>query len=130
MGSEELKKPKNMSKVLPFFRVPDVEVAKNWYEKIGFECLGTHNEPGCGLDWALMSWEGAEFMLYAQFDNTVASANNCGLYFKMDSIAGLYEKLKGHATIIEVIDETDYGRKEITFHDCYGFQITFSCESN
>ena len=117
-----------MTTLLPFLRVPDVAFAKAWYEGIGFTCLGTHEEPGCGLDWAMMCWDEAMFMLYAPLENTVANANNCGLYFKMESIDGLQEKIEGKAKIIEVVGRTEYGRKEITFHDCNGFQVTFSSE--
>lgn len=117
-----------MTTLLPFIRVPDVSFAKSWYESIGFKCIGTHEEPDCGLDWAMMCWDDAQFMLYAQVENTIKDANNCGLYFKMDTIDSLQKRLEGKARIIEIIDKTEYGRKEITFYDCYGFQITFSSE--
>ncbi|WP_410221176.1 VOC family protein [Pedobacter sp.] len=117
-----------MTTILPFIRVRDVGYAKSWYESIGFSCVGTHEEPDCGLDWAMMCWGDAMFMLYPLLENTIENANNCGLYFKMESIAGLQEKLEGKANIIEIVSETEYGRKEITFHDCYGFQVTFSSE--
>lgn len=117
-----------MTTLFPFIRVPDVSIAKSWYESIGFDCTGIHEEPGCGLDWAMMQWDNAVFMLYPLLENTVVNANNCGLYFKMDTIEGLKEKLDGKARIIEIVSETEYGRKEITFHDCYGFQVTFSSE--
>ncbi|MBE7176337.1 MAG: hypothetical protein INR69_08050 [Mucilaginibacter polytrichastri] len=117
-----------MATLLPFLRVPDVAFAIAWYEGIGFRCLGTHQEPGCETDWALMDWDGAQFMLYSLLPGTLQQANNCGLYFKMKNIAGLPEKLEGKAHIFEMIAETEYGRKEITFHDCYDFQVTFSSE--
>lgn len=117
-----------MATLLPFLRIPDIAFAKAWYESIGFKCIGTHEEPGCGLDWAMMAWDDAMFMLYSSSENTFVNANNSGLYFKMDSIDGLLEGLEGKAKIIEVVAKTEYGRKEITFHDCYGFQITFSSE--
>lgn len=117
-----------MTTLLPFIRIPDVAFAKAWYESIGFKCIGTHEDPGCGLDWAMMTWDDAMFMLYPKLETTIINANNCGLYFKMDSIDGLQESLEGKAKIIEVVAKTEYGRKEITFHDCHGFQITFSSE--
>lgn len=117
-----------MTTVLPFIRVPDIAVAKAWYESIGFTCAGTHEDPGCGLDWAMMCWEEAKFMLYPLLENTIVKANNCGLYFNLTSLDGLAKRLEGKARIIEIVDQTEYGRKEITFLDCYGFQITFSCE--
>lgn len=119
-----------MTTLLPFIRIPDVAFAKEWYESIGFKCIGTHEEPGCGLDWAMMTWDDATFMLYPHLENTLINANNCGLYFKMDTIEGLRKKLEGKVKIIEIVTKTEYGRKEITFHDCYGFQITFSSDSD
>lgn len=119
-----------MTTLIPFIRIPDVAFAKAWYEGIGFKCIGTHEEPGCGLDWAMMTWDEAVFMLYASSDNTIRNANNCGFYFKMDSIEGLEKRLAGKAKIIEMVPVTEYGRKEITFLDCYGFQITFSSETD
>jgi hypothetical protein len=117
-----------MTTVLPFIRVPDIGYAKSWYESIGFNCVGTHEHPTCGLDWAMMQCEGAMFMLYPYLPDTISTANNCGLYFKIDSIKGMEEKLNGKARIIETVAKTEYGRKEITFHDCNGFQVTFSSE--
>jgi hypothetical protein len=117
-----------MTTILPFIRVPDVAVAKSWYEAIGFKCIGTHEEPGCGLDWAMMCLEEAKFMLYPLLEDTITNANNCGLYFNMDTIDGLEKRLEGKARIIETVAKTEYGRKEITFHDCNGFQVTFSSE--
>lgn len=115
-----------MTTLTPFLRVPDIGVAIAWYESIGFQCIGKHEDPTCGLDWAMMRLGEAEFMLYPHLENTVPAASNCGLYFNMDSIAGMKAKLDGKARIIEELAETEYGRKEITFHDCYGFQVTFS----
>ncbi len=60
-----------MTTLLPFIRVPDVDYARLWYETIGFKRVGTHEEPGCGLDWGMMAWEDAEFMLYPQMENTI-----------------------------------------------------------
>jgi hypothetical protein len=61
-------------------------------------------------------------------ENTIANANNCGLYFNIETINGLDKTLEGKARIIEIVAKTEYGRKEITFHDCYGYQVTFSSE--
>ena len=76
----------------------------------------------------MMSFDDALFMLYPHLENTIANANNCGLYFKMNTIESLKEKLEGKARILELVDKTEYGRKEITILDCYDFQITFSSE--
>lgn len=117
-----------MAVCLSFLRVPDVSKALEWYQSIGFKCLGTHGEPGCGLDWALMDWDGAQFMLYPEGREEYAERKDAGLYFIVESIDAIAEVLKGKAEIIEINPETEYGKKEIVFKDLNGFQVTFGCE--
>lgn len=118
-----------MATCLSFLRVSDIASTIQWYERIGFKCLGTHQEPGCGLDWAMLDYDGADFMLYPDERNEVPEAKDAGLYFKMTAIDDLVETLKCvNAEIIEINEETEYGRREVVFKDPNGFQVTFSCE--
>jgi uncharacterized glyoxalase superfamily protein PhnB len=118
-----------MMKCISFLRVPDITATITWYEAIGFTCLGTHQEPGCELDWALLDMGGARFMLYPE-GREGAGVRDAGLYFYMEAIDEISEILKKHgAAIIEITEQTPYGRKEVTFNDINGFQVTFSCES-
>lgn len=117
-----------MATLLPFLRVPDMVKTLQWYINIGFNCIATHEEPGCAIDWALLDWQGARFMLYPHLQKTIPDAYNSGLYFQMENVDGLLEKLQPHANVFEVVEQTEYGRKEITFYDCNNFQVTFSCE--
>lgn len=115
-----------MAACLSFLRVPDISKTVRWYEQLGFVCLGTHQEPGCDLDWALLDWEGASFMLYPE-GREAAAAKDAGLYFKVDSLDDINKALGGKVEIIERTERTEYGRKEIVFKDLNGFQVTFSC---
>jgi catechol 2,3-dioxygenase-like lactoylglutathione lyase family enzyme len=118
-----------MATCLSFLRVPDIATTVQWYEHLGFKCLGTHQEPGCELDWAILEFDDAAFMLYPDERQEVPKAKDAGLYFKMPSIDELIVKLKSvNAHIIEVNEETEYGRREVVFKDLNGFQVTFSCE--
>jgi catechol 2,3-dioxygenase-like lactoylglutathione lyase family enzyme len=117
-----------MAMCLSFLRVPDIEKTLNWYLNLGFKCLGTHAEPDCGLDWALLDWEGAQFMLYPEGKEDDGIIKDAGLYFIVDSIDALIEPIKARAEIIEINPETEYGKKEIVFKDLNGFQITFGCD--
>lgn len=74
-----------MSMCPPFLRVPNIPKTITWYESIGFTCLGTHQEPVCELDWAMLERDGAAFMLYLKEGNEVSANKNAGLYFKMES---------------------------------------------
>ena len=116
-----------MATCLSFLRVHDVEKTLNWYMNLGFKCLGTHAEPGCGLDWALLDWEGARFMLYPDGNEDISAQKYAGLYFTVDSIEDLIEPIKANADVIEINPETEYGNKEIVFRDINGFQVTFGC---
>lgn len=118
-----------MATCISFLRVPDIAQTIAWYESIGFKCLGTHQEPGCALDWALLDWEGASFMLYPADDKLNSPVKDAGLYFSIESIDTITQTLQQvHAHISEINPETEYGRKEIVFKDINGFQVTFSCE--
>jgi catechol 2,3-dioxygenase-like lactoylglutathione lyase family enzyme len=127
--SEENETTFGMATCVAFIGVPDIAATIKWYEDIGFQCTGTNHiwEPGCELNWAELDWEGATFMLYpldADFDTSVRHA---GLYFQVNSI-GIVQKLRGKVRILELVDKTFYGRKEVVFKDLNGFQVTFSCE--
>lgn len=117
-----------MTTCLSFLRVSDIAATIDWYQSIGFVCLGTHQEPGCALDWALLDLNGAQFMLYPEGRNEYAIQKDAGLYFMVDSIDGFIAAIKEHAEIIEINPQTAYGKKEIVFKDLNGFQVTFGCE--
>lgn len=115
---------------LSFLRVPDVLKTMEWYIGIGFKCLGTHQEPGCELDWALMDWEGAQFMLYPDGSQDYSKTKDAGLYFAVNSIDEIIKIIEANAEVIEVNPKTEYGKKEIVFKDVNGFQVTFGCDTD
>lgn len=117
-----------MATCLSFLRVSDIEKTLDWYLKLGFKCLGTHAEPDCGLDWALLDWEGAGFMLFPEGRGDASITKDAGLYFIVESIDELIEPIKAKTDVIEINPETEYGKKEIVFKDLNGFQITFGCD--
>jgi len=115
---------------LSFLRVPDIAKTIAWYQSIGFNCLGTHAEPGCELDWALLDWQGAQFMLYPEGREEYAAQKDAGLYFAVESIDAIIAVVKDKAEIMEINPRTAYGKKEIVFKDVNGFQVTFGCEAS
>lgn len=119
-----------MTRCVPFIRVPDIAATIKWYESIGFTCTGTNHiwEPGGELNWAEMNLNGAAFMLYPEAPENNSATRDAGLYFHLETMEGLSEKLKGKAKSIEETEKTFYGRKEIGFEDLNGYPITFSCE--
>ena len=119
-----------MALCLSFLRVPNISKTLQWYETIGFKCLGTHQEPGCELDWALLDWDGAQFMLYPEGSGEYEKQKDGGLYFLVDSIERITKLIEDKAEIIEINPRTEYGRKEVVFKDLNGFQITFGCDAD
>ena len=117
-----------MATCISFLRVPDIAQTIQWYEAIGFKCVATHQEPGCELDWALLDWDGAQFMLYPDGKSDPAEQKEAGLYFTVESIDSLINILHQKAETIEVNPETEYGMKEVVFNDLNGFQVTFGCK--
>ncbi len=119
-----------MNVCIPFMGVPNIAETIAWYESIGFTCTSTNLKlnPGDELSWAELEYKGALIMLsYYPFPLN-QPVKYLGLYFSFDTLDGMYEKLQGKAEIIEVLDNTVYGRKEIVFKDLNGFQVIFSSE--
>jgi uncharacterized glyoxalase superfamily protein PhnB len=120
-----------MAVCIPFLGVTNMAQTLKWYLAIGFTCTGTnlHWDPEAELNWAQLEWEGAAFMLFpSQKEMAPGAIRDAGLYFKVKSIAGLVDKLKQYARIIELTEETFYGKQEVVFEDLNGFRVTFSAE--
>jgi hypothetical protein len=118
-----------MATCIAFLRVPDIAHTINWYQGIGFQCTGTHQEPGCELDWAMIAWKGAAFMLYPG-GRAAAQTKDAGLYLETESIDPMIQVLKErNADIIEINERTEYAKREIVIRDLNGFQVTFSCDA-
>jgi hypothetical protein len=118
-----------MATCISFLRVPNIVTTVAWYENLGFKCLATHQEPGCEMDWALLDWHGAQFMLYPDGRKDNRDKKDAGLYFNVPSIDLLMEVIKKKAEVIEINPKTEYGKQEIVFKDINGFQVTFGCDS-
>lgn len=118
-----------MAVCIPFLGVNNMADTLEWYTHIGFTCTGTNLawEPNAELSWAQLEWEGAAMMLFPSHKQMIPGLiRDAGLYFKVQSISGLVERLKRVARIIELTEETFYGKQEVTFEDLNGFRITFS----
>ncbi|NOT51091.1 MAG: hypothetical protein HOP10_07415 [Chitinophagaceae bacterium] len=119
-----------MAVCIPFLGVTNIEETVLWYESLGFRCTGSNRywEPEAPkLTWAQLEWENAAFILFpfpAEKNNDVKDA---GLFFRVDSLNDLIERLKTKAKIIELNEEPFSNKKEVVFEDLNGFRITFSC---
>lgn len=115
-----------MAKCIAFLRVPDVEKTLEWYLDIGFKCLGTHSEPGCLIDWALLDWDGAQFMLYPLGSGDSYALKDAGLYIEVESIDELIKPFEIKTEVVELNQIQGYRTKEIVLKDPNGFYIRFA----
>jgi hypothetical protein len=118
-----------MAICIPFLGVSNMYATVEWYMHIGFSCTGTNLawDPDAELNWAQLEWEGAAIMLFPSEKQSLPGAiRDAGLFFKVQSISGLVDKLKHVARIIELTEETFDGKQEVTFEDLNGFRVTMS----
>lgn len=120
-----------MAVCIPFLGVADIARSAEWYMSIGFACTGSSLDwdPDSKLSWAQLEWEGAAFMLFASEKEMIPGhIRDAGLFFKVRSLGGLIERLKQRARIIELTEQTFYGKQEVVFEDLNGFRITISAD--
>ena len=112
-----------MALCIPFLGVTNVEATVVWYESLGFRCTGSNRswDPQAELSWAQLA-----FMLFpfpAEKNNIVKDA---GLFFRVQSLNDIVERLQTRARIIEITEEPHNGKREVVFEDLNGFRITIT----
>src|SRR5258705_2022235 len=119
-----------MAECTPFLKVYDISKTIKWYEHIGFTCTATNEqwEPGCELNWAMIKWENAGFMIGLTNRTINEETKDASLWFNTDSIDGIIKILESKNIPIDIEPETFYGRKVVSFRDINGFDVSFSCE--
>ncbi|MDZ4795769.1 MAG: hypothetical protein SGI83_15930 [Bacteroidota bacterium] len=120
-----------MAVCIPFLGVSDIAKSASWYISIGFACTGSSFDfdPDTPLSWVQLEWEGAAFMLFPSEKEMIPGhIRDAGLYFKVRSLGGLVEQLKLKARIIELTEQTFYGKQEVVFEDLNGYRITLAAD--
>jgi uncharacterized glyoxalase superfamily protein PhnB len=118
-----------MAVCIPYLGVTNLAQTIKWYLAIGFTCTGSSLTwaPHAPITWAQLEWEGAAFMLFSSEKEMLpGQVRDAGLYFKVNNINGLVDTLQQYARIIELTEETFYGKQEVVFEDLNGYRITFS----
>jgi len=125
--------------------VDDVNATVKFYqENLGFDfqigvpthtkeqvTIWSENEP---LDFAIMKIGDAEVMLQSReslandgfFGDGRAIGASAVLYIETDDVKGLYDRLKGKATIVKDIRTAHYGMEEFYVSDNNGYIIGFA----
>jgi catechol 2,3-dioxygenase-like lactoylglutathione lyase family enzyme len=115
-----------MARIVPMLHVPDVKASASWYQSIGFELRSTHEEPGCPMDWALLSFGSSEVMLSLGGRPPPSSPRrDADLYVHVDDLEKRFREIEGKAELVEPIHDTEYGMREFIIKDPNGFWLTF-----
>ena len=118
-----------MADCTPFLKVPDIAKTIEWYVDIGFTCTATNEqwEPGCELNWAMIKWENAAFMIGIATGKINGEEKDASLWFDTDSIDNIISTLESKNIPVNIEPETFYGRNVVSFRDVNGFDVSFSC---
>ena len=114
--------------------VKDVNKTVDFYKNVlGFNVLATVPESGnyvfaiVSSGAVLISFQEEKSIKeeYSQL-NKFAEGGGLTLYIHVTDVNGLYEKVKGKATIAKETHKTFYGSTDFAIEDCNGYILTFS----
>jgi ankyrin repeat protein/catechol 2,3-dioxygenase-like lactoylglutathione lyase family enzyme len=83
----------SVGKLTPMLGVPDMEATVDWYRSIGFELAGSHAAEG-GMDWASVTFGGAEIMFVPSGEAWRESTAGPSLWFRTERLDELYSLFK------------------------------------
>jgi uncharacterized glyoxalase superfamily protein PhnB len=118
--------------------VDDFDKALGFYrDVVGLEAGDVMEEDGKGV-FVILKAGASELMLQARplmdLDVPAASAKPTGfsglLYFEVDDVEAMKEKLAGKADVVNDIRVQPYGMTEYIVKDPHGYVITFAQHSN
>ncbi len=130
--------------VIPMLNVPDVRSTALWYQSVGFDLIGWHEndaegmgigplpEPGSTIDWACLSFGNSEVMLNAGGEPGDSARREVSLYVHLDTIAGgpdvdtLHAGLKDRVEVTLAPYDAFHGHREFAVRDPNGFSLVFA----
>lgn len=102
---------------------------------LGFEQVATAPEEGSPT-WALMKSGTVELMFehrasfleeapWQPILKDVPLGGSFVLYFEVDGIDDLYDRIKSRVDLVWELADHEYGRREFTMRDCNGYVLAF-----
>ena len=105
--------------------VPDVRLASQWYESIGFALERMHPEDDEMWSWALLRYGETEIMFNEGGQVSNAHRRELDLYVQVDDVDALYAQLKNRLEVVVEPYDAIYGMREFIIRDLNRFWITF-----
>jgi uncharacterized glyoxalase superfamily protein PhnB len=114
-----------VKKVVPMIHVADVRATVAWYQELGFDVNGTHDDDG-EMSWALLSFGATELMFSEGGRPSTAERREVDLYIHVDDVDGVYAQLQGRVEVVVDLYDAFYGMREFIIRDINRFWITFA----
>lgn len=113
-----------MELVMPVLTVPDVKQTVAFYERLEFKV--TKQMEG----WAMLAHGEVEIMFslpnaFMPYDKPQLTGS---LYFRVDDVTPLWEKVKDTAKVSYPLEDFSYGMREFAIFDPNGYLIQFGQE--
>ena len=111
----------------PLIRTKDVQATIDYYTDIlHFTCSNYEPE----WEWATLSKDGIELMVagpneHAPFETAAFIGS---LYFKVNDVANVWQKVKNRALVCYELETFEYGMKEFAIYDNNGYLLQFGEE--
>lgn len=114
--------------------VPNQRVAKDFYEKLGFNVVWRRSKGDAGdymvmeRDGAILNfWPGNEHVLEQEYFKRFASDTKRGygveIVYTVDDVKGYFDEVRDFANIVEPLKLQPWGRYDFRFEDPFGFYL-------
>jgi len=116
-----------LQKLTPMLRTKDLKASVEFYTNVlGFECESLSDEWG----WASLSRDEVDLMLatpnaHEPFDKPAFTGS---LYFRVNDVDAMWERLKGRGKVCYPIEDFEYGMREFAIYDNNGYLLQFGQE--
>jgi uncharacterized glyoxalase superfamily protein PhnB len=106
-------------------RVANLSATIEWYTRVGFTILSTHEDRG-EVDWVQLAFGDGCVMFNAGGKLVPEDRREVDLYVHAEGVDALFERIKDKVEVREPPHDTFYGMREFIVRDPSGFWVTFS----
>jgi uncharacterized glyoxalase superfamily protein PhnB len=113
-------------KIVPVLRVSEMQESVDFYtQHFGFQVRWRSPQDGGGENCMLQA--GPADLLLSTGSHLGDKPHFTGtLYFDMEGVQDLYERIKDRVPIVWPLEVMDYGQREFGVRDCNGYTLAFA----
>ena len=113
----------SVGKSISMIMVPDVAEALEWYTSIGFREVGRVADETGYVNWGMVTFGGAEFMLNM---HGTKGRHDVSLWFYTTRVDEMYRLVKSqNIELVHEISDPPYGGREFGVRDLNGYELYF-----